>query len=89
MSDVGFSWVLSVAAIFLAALAIYRTQQLAAFDWAAAHANSRNSDTVCDLIGEVQDLRLRVESLEKASEPLPEHPPEVRNSGEVTPPSAR
>ena len=76
MNDVVFSRVLSVAAILLAALAIYRTQQLAAFDWAAAHASSSTSDTVCDLIGEVQDLRLRVESLEKASEPLPEPPTE-------------
>ena len=53
------------AASLLAAFALYRTGQLDAFDLELVHASSRHTDTVCDLIQEVQSLRARIESLEK------------------------
>ena len=55
----------SVAALLLSGWALYRIQQLAATDWAFAHAHSRDTDVVCDLIKETQVLRARIEALEK------------------------
>jgi hypothetical protein len=51
--------------MLLAAFALYRTRQLDVFDLELVHASSRRSDTVCDLIEEVQSLRTRIEALEK------------------------
>jgi hypothetical protein len=58
----------SVAALLLSGWTLYRTRQLEATDWAIAHANSRNTDVVCDLIEETQVLRARIESLERQAE---------------------
>jgi hypothetical protein len=58
----------SVAALLLSGWTLYRTRQLDATDWAFAHANSRNTDVVCDLIKETQVLRGRIEALERQAE---------------------
>jgi len=58
----------SAAALLLSGWAVYRTWQLEATDWAIAHAHSRDTDVVCDLIKETQVLRARIESLERQAE---------------------
>jgi hypothetical protein len=56
---------LAVIAICVSSLALYRARELDAFAWRLVRQNSDTTDIVVEYLGEVQELRSRLDRLER------------------------
>jgi hypothetical protein len=64
-----FSCALATIAMCVSVFALYRAHQFDAFAWRLVRQNSGTSEIVVEYLGEVQQLRDRVEQLERNQQP--------------------